>query len=291
MNKLFHYTQEEARNGICNNNTLWFKLTSKSRNDIKDTIYIREILKKAMIKYEGVNYFYEQAYKIMNSVLNPLPPENDNCFIEKNIFMFCAMKYKNDEDGKSFFNNNKDVYRIEFNKNDLVKFFKDLNQQIEKIGLFLFGEVIYDENLQIKAINDIITKYEEEYKSICVEEGPPAIFIDTIVSSTPCNDFSGISGNQPSLNCFIEWYPKPWEEMSEDEKMQLDKLWISLANEFYKLSTFIKDPSFEEKEHEFRIAFLGKPGFEKDRPINSSHCVEFTIDKSMIISEANIGHN
>ena len=285
-NILYHYTDKDARDGICDNNELWFKLTSKSRNDTRDTTYIREVLKIAAEKYQDNNYFYRQAFKVMNSVLNPVAPEHLRCYIEQNIFMFCTMKIQNDQYGREFYNKDTDVFRIEFDKYALIEYFKNQMPLIDDYGLFLFGDMIYDETEQLDKIMEIIKRYENDYKSFNNNRFYDPVFLNTsIIAATPCNDYSGISGYQPSIDGLGNWCLKSWENMEYNEKFFLNKLWISLANDFYKISTFIKDPAYEEKESEYRIAFYGKHFFEKYKPKNEFDCVKFPICKQIILKD------
>ncbi|PKM79557.1 MAG: hypothetical protein CVU89_17515 [Firmicutes bacterium HGW-Firmicutes-14] len=289
MERLYHYTKKEARDGICDNHELWFKLTSaESRNDTRDTVYIREVLSKAISTYKGDDHFFLQALKVMNSVLNPVAPEDKNCYIEKNIFMFCAMNLKNDEAGKDLYKDeNVEVYCIEFDKRILINYLNDL-LLIRNNGLLLHGNMIYDESEQLNKIYSIIAKFEKIYWEFNHNKGVKPLFMQsTMLASTPCNDYSGISGCQPALNENLEWYLKTWDDMEDSEKFNLDKLWKSLANEFYKLSTFIKDPEYEH-EKEYRIAFCGEEHFKKSITINSRFCIQFPIDKSIILTNVYI---
>ena len=116
----------------------------------------------------------------------------------------------------------------------------------------------------------------------------PDFYSKTTVASTPCNDYSGISGNTIDFNNKNEWYYRKWDSISEKEKSIIGDMWVYLANEFYYLSSFIKNPDFK-KEKEYRFAFMRNQGVYSYTTPNSSFCIEVKINPDCIIHNEYIG--
>lgn len=166
IERLFHYTETKARYGICNNYTIWLKLTSESRNDKKDTTYIRKILTEVVKDCKNDNAYSKKALEVMNSVLAPKGDEKKHSFIEKNIYMFCVMENRDDVAGRNLFNPDSDVYRIEFDKNKLIECFEQRKNDATYYGYFIHKNVIYDYSIQNKEILDLVKMYEYSYRII-----------------------------------------------------------------------------------------------------------------------------
>lgn len=278
---IYHYTDKAGRDGICDDNNVWFKLTSKSRNDDEDTSYIRTVLKK--IKLDD-NYFNNKALEVMQSVLNPVGFEKCNSYITKNIFMFCVMENTDDKTGRSLHDTSKDVFRIQIDKKKLMSFLIN-NKEFNQYGTFVFGNMIYDKDTQEKRIKDIFFTYQNLYEVYC--GGGKGIFINNYHGSTPANDYTGISGNIPF---FVDqkWCSKDWSCYSQEQKKEIDNMWVGIANEFYKISTFIKKCKFEN-ENEFRFAYLRNQKDKENITLNSYFSIEIKIPRECIISNICIG--
>lgn len=262
---LFHYTDKQARNAICNENQLRLTLSSKSRNDFTDTTYVKQVVKE--MKEENIerNKFIEFALSVMDSVLNPI---GDIDILTNNIFIYCLVETEDDHLANEY-----GKYKITFNKKKLIRCFKNLRDTRKYYKHFIYQNVIYDIEEQKRQLRAFLKEYEDKYKNTLKTRLP--VFLDSggNFASTPCTDYSGFT--RLLLLELDNWNEIKNITIDNPKMIQQNNMLTNLANEFYKIAPFIKNPKFI-KEREFRFAFY--------REKNKYGYVDIVDDKYFIVN-------
>jgi len=283
---IYHYTNLPGKLGIYDKNILWLKLTSKSRNDIEDTLYIKNIMKKIQQEYAGDNIYIKHAMRVMNSVLNPVGEDKEYDFLKNNVFMFCAFGLEDDTAGRNLYDDTTEVFRLSFGKQKLIDCFKENPIHDLCYDYCLSNNVIYSEKLQRKNILSILLKYENIYKNIlknyidmvCILDNPNQ-------ASTPTSDISGFN---PLLLLRSNKWIEERNQAGSKEFTRQNTMWVNLANEFYDIAPFIKNPEFID-EKEFRFSFYRKSKTKKYTQLNDHYCIEVKINSECLIDCNGIG--
>lgn len=274
MSKLYHYTSEAGMNGIFYGEKLWVSLTSKPGvNDPFDTVYIKQMIDKLIKKTN--DYSQKLILRIMHDILNPpFLEEETHDYLKKSIFIFCVNEVENDQIMVKKFGSKK----IVFDKDHLIKHFELLNGQNVYFKEFKHNKVTYIEAEQEAMIMDLVKEAVE-----CFLNG--SIVDYSYLSATPPNVHSG---NEIDIDILFkkEGFLK---KSSQHDKEYLESFWTPLANRFYVLAPFIKNPSFEE-EKEYRFAFYRKSNESGYVPlIDYNTRLELPLNKNCLIECIELG--
>lgn len=286
LDVLYHYTNLSGKLGIYDRNILWLKLTSKSRNDIGDTLYIKKVVKQIQQEYVGDSTYTKHAIRVMNSVLNPVGEDKEYEFLRNNVFMFCAFGLKDDAAGRSLHDDTTEVFRISFDKQKLIYCLNKNAAHDLYYDYCLSNNVVYSEKHQKENVLSILRKYENEYKNllennidiVCILDNPNQ-------ASTPTNDTSGFD---PLLSLRNNKWIEIKNKIGSKEFTRQNMMWVQLANEFYDIAPFIKNPDFID-EKEFRFSFYRKSKTKKYIPLNDFYCIEVKINRECLIDCNSIG--
>lgn len=273
MSKLYHYTSEAGMNGIFHEKNLWVSMTSKPGvNDPFDTIYIKQMIDQLLKRTN--DYFTKLALEIMHHVLNPPKEEKTKEYIKNYIFIFCVNEEENDDYMVKEFGPKK----IVFDKEQLIKQFELLNSQNIYFKKFEHKTVSYNaaeqEALIISLINDARKFFIKG-----------EIFDYGYVSSTPTTVHSG---NEIDIDRLLKELDISGKQ-AEYNKIFLGIFWTSLANAFYFLAPFIKNPC-HKKEKEYRFAFYRERKESGDVSlIDNNTRLELPINKDCLIECIELG--
>ncbi|BAF60375.1 hypothetical protein PTH_2194 [Pelotomaculum thermopropionicum SI] len=284
---LYHYTDLSGKLGIYDNNTLWLKLTSKSRNDVEDTLYIKKIVKKIQQEYDCDSTYIKRAIKVMDDVLNPIGKDKKYEFLKNNVFMFCTFGIRDDVAGRCLYDDATEVFRISFDKKKLISCLKKIADQGLYYDYFLCDNVVYSEKHLKENILSILHKYENEYKKILEKNiNNVCIIDDPYLASTPS---SCTSGWRSLLLIENGIWIETNNEKGTKEFVRQNEMWVQLANDFYNIAPFIKNPDFIN-EREFRFSFYRKSKKKEYTQLNKNYCIEVKINRECLIDCNSIGY-
>ncbi|QQZ58954.1 hypothetical protein JI735_19700 [Paenibacillus sonchi] len=267
MSKLYHYTKEAGMDGIFHKRNLWVSMTSKPEvNDPFDTVYIKQMIDRLLKKTN--DYFQKLALEIMRDVLNPPTEEKTKEYIKNYIFIFCV----NEEENDDFMVKEFGPKKIVFDKDQLIKQFQTLVDQRVYFKEFDHRKVNYNEVEQEAMIMDLI---KEAKKYFIYGEVPDYSYL----SSTPT---TVDSGNEIDIDLLLKKL-KLSGKSAQYKKEFLGIFWTALANRFYFLAPFIKNPD-HKKEREYRFAFYrGRDVLEYVPLIDNNTRLELSLNNECMI--------